>query len=170
MVIYYSKKKMDKEKSFKLFSLPRLNSSQVSAVKPQAVAGDGGFFQGFNKFADDDFNLPFTMKSLPHPNKNKSSDLLPQKAKHLPVIEEENVEPMAQLYSNLYNEAEKIKRWKLSVETEMKQKEKKIQENKKTIDAQRKAIQELQADPKKMQSFIAFKEEENCSNQNNPVG
>nr|XP_033774960.1 synaptonemal complex protein 1 isoform X5 [Geotrypetes seraphini] len=160
---------MDKEKSFKLFSLPRLNSSQVSAVKPQAIAGDGGFFQGFNKFADDDFNLPFTMKSLPHPNKNKSSDLLPQKVKHLPVIEEENVESMAQLYSKLYNEAEKIKRWKLSVESEMKQKEKKIQENKKTIDAQRKAIQELQFENEKLSLKLEDEMHENKDllNENN---
>lgn len=49
------------------------------------------------------------------------------------------------LYSKLYKEAEKIKQWKLTVESELKQKEKKLQENRKIIEAQRKAIQELQA-------------------------
>lgn len=52
---------------------------------------------------------------------------------------------MNELYSKLYKEAEKIKQWKLSVESELKQKERKLQENKKIIEAQRKAIQELQA-------------------------
>lgn len=52
---------------------------------------------------------------------------------------------MNELYSKLYKEAEKIKRWKLAVESELKQKERKFQENRKIIEAQRKAIQELQA-------------------------
>lgn len=52
---------------------------------------------------------------------------------------------MNELYSKLYKEAEKIKRWKLTVESELKQKERKLQENRKIIEAQRKAIQELQA-------------------------
>ncbi|MBZ3884980.1 Synaptonemal complex protein 1 [Sciurus carolinensis] len=51
---------------------------------------------------------------------------------------------MSRLYSKLYKEAEKIKKWKVSVESELKQKENKLQENRKIIEAQRKAIQELQ--------------------------
>lgn len=52
---------------------------------------------------------------------------------------------MNELYSKLYKEAEKIKRWKLTVESDLNQKERKLQENRKIIEAQRKAIQELQA-------------------------
>lgn len=52
---------------------------------------------------------------------------------------------MNELYSKLYKEAEKIKRWKLTVESELNQKERKLQENRKIIEAHRKAIQELQA-------------------------
>lgn len=52
---------------------------------------------------------------------------------------------MNELYSKLYKEAEKIKCWKVTVESELKQKGRKLQENTKTIEAQRKAIQELQA-------------------------
>ncbi|NXM03485.1 SYCP1 protein, partial [Tyrannus savana] len=56
-----------------------------------------------------------------------------------------NIETMNELYSKLYKEAEKIKQWKLSVESELNQKERKLQENRNVIEAQRKTIQELQA-------------------------
>ncbi|NXY21430.1 SYCP1 protein, partial [Atrichornis clamosus] len=56
-----------------------------------------------------------------------------------------NTETMNELFSKLYKEAEKIKQWKLTVESELNQKERKLQENKKIIEAQNKAIQELQA-------------------------
>ncbi|NXA63172.1 SYCP1 protein, partial [Mohoua ochrocephala] len=56
-----------------------------------------------------------------------------------------NTETMNELFSKLYKEAEKIKQWKLSVESELNQKERKLQENRKIIEAQNKAIQELQA-------------------------
>lgn len=52
---------------------------------------------------------------------------------------------MNELFSKLYKEAEKIKQWKLTVESELNQKERKLQENRKIIEAQSKAIQELQA-------------------------
>lgn len=55
------------------------------------------------------------------------------------------METMNELYSRLYKEAEKIKRWKVSVLYELKEKEKKLQENRKIIETLRKAIQELQA-------------------------
>ena len=51
---------------------------------------------------------------------------------------------MSRLYSKLYKEAEKIKKWKVNVESELRHKENKLQENRKIIEAQRKAIQELQ--------------------------
>ncbi|NXU93832.1 SYCP1 protein, partial [Xiphorhynchus elegans] len=56
-----------------------------------------------------------------------------------------NIETMNELYSKLYKEAEKIKQWKLSVESELNQKERKLQENRKIIEAQHKTIQDLQA-------------------------
>lgn len=52
---------------------------------------------------------------------------------------------MNELYSKLYKEAEKIKRWKVTVEYEVKEKERTLQENRKITEALRKAIQELQA-------------------------
>ncbi|NWQ71239.1 SYCP1 protein, partial [Neopipo cinnamomea] len=56
-----------------------------------------------------------------------------------------NIETVNELYSKLYKEAEKIKQWKLTVESELNQKERKLQENRNIIEAQRKTIQELQA-------------------------
>ncbi|NXU19592.1 SYCP1 protein, partial [Pardalotus punctatus] len=56
-----------------------------------------------------------------------------------------NTKTMNELFSKLYKEAEKIKQWKLAVESELNQKERKLQENRKIIEAQNKAIQELQA-------------------------
>ncbi|NWV72586.1 SYCP1 protein, partial [Dasyornis broadbenti] len=56
-----------------------------------------------------------------------------------------NVETMNELFSKLYKEAEKIKQWKLTVESELNQKERKLQENRRIIEAQNKTIQELQA-------------------------
>ncbi|XP_044288036.1 synaptonemal complex protein 1 [Varanus komodoensis] len=52
---------------------------------------------------------------------------------------------MNELYSMLYKEAEKIKRWKVNIEYELKEKERQLQENRKITEALRKAIQELQA-------------------------
>ncbi|NWU87374.1 SYCP1 protein, partial [Onychorhynchus coronatus] len=56
-----------------------------------------------------------------------------------------SIETMNELYSKLYKEAEKIKQWKLTVESELNQKERKLQENRNIIEAQHKTIQELQA-------------------------
>ncbi|NWS09777.1 SYCP1 protein, partial [Pachyramphus minor] len=56
-----------------------------------------------------------------------------------------NIETVNELYSKLYKEAEKIKQWKLTVESELNQKERKLQENRNIIEAQHKTIQELQA-------------------------
>lgn len=49
-----------------------------------------------------------------------------------------------ELYSKLFDEIEKIKFWKVKVESETMQQERKLQESKITIETQRKAIQELQ--------------------------
>uniref|UniRef100_A0A7N5KLP5 Synaptonemal complex protein 1 n=1 Tax=Ailuropoda melanoleuca TaxID=9646 RepID=A0A7N5KLP5_AILME len=159
---------MEKQKPFKLFVPPRISSSQVSAVKPQSLGGESNFFKSFNKYIEDDFSFPFAMTNLSKNGENIDSDPALQKVKFLPMLEQvdnsdschyqeglkdsdfENSEPMSRLYSKLYKEAEKIKKWKVSVESELKQKENKLQENRKIIEAQRKAIQELQFENEKV--------------------
>lgn len=64
----------------------------------------------------------------------------------LPVIvyvPQNNCNP-EQVFSKLFDEVEKIKCWKVEIDTDTVQKEKRLQENKRTIETQRKAIQELQ--------------------------
>ncbi|XP_065505713.1 synaptonemal complex protein 1 [Caloenas nicobarica] len=151
---------MEKEKPFKLFVPPRLSGGQVSAVKPQASARGTGLCQGFNKCPDDDFNMPF-LTSTPNCGEISDSDAISQQVKLCSEVDEENIETMNELYSKLYKEAEKIKRWKLTVESELKQKERKLQENRKIIEAQRKAIQELQFENEKLSLKL---EDEICEN------
>ncbi|CAM9847678.1 unnamed protein product [Bubo scandiacus] len=155
---------MEKEKPFKLFVPPRLSGGQVSAVKPQASARATGLCQGFNKCPDDDFNLPFVMMSTPKRGEITDSDAISQEVKLCSEVDEENIETMNELYSKLYKEAEKIKRWKLTVESELKQKERKLQENRKIIEAQRKAIQELQASIFQNEKLSLKLEDEICEN------
>ncbi|XP_004689669.1 PREDICTED: synaptonemal complex protein 1 [Condylura cristata] len=158
---------MEKQKSVKLFVPPRL-SSQVSAVKPHHSGGESNFFKNFSKCIEDDFGFPFLMTNLSKNGENNDSDSSLQKVSFLPMLEQvdnsdssqhqeglkdsdfENSEPMSRLYSKLYKEAEKIKKWKVNVESELKQKESKLQENRKIIEAQRKAIQELQFENEKV--------------------
>ncbi|KAM6167412.1 synaptonemal complex protein 1 isoform 2-T2 [Erethizon dorsatum] len=153
---------MEKQKPFTLFLPPRLSSSQVSAVKPQTSGEDSNFLKSFNKYIEDDFGFPFAMTNLSKNGENLDSDPALQNVNCLPMLEQvdnsgschykeglkdsdsENSEPMSRMYSKLYKEAEKIKKWKVRVESELKQKENKLQENRKIIEALRKAIQELQ--------------------------
>ncbi|XP_057356485.1 synaptonemal complex protein 1 isoform X4 [Manis pentadactyla] len=159
---------MEKQKTFKLFVPPRLSSSQVSAVKPQTLGGDSNLLKSFNKCIEDNFGFPFAMTKLSRNGENIDSDRALQKVNFLPMLEQvdnsdschyqeglresdcENSEPMSRLYSKLYKEAEKIKKWKVDVDSELKQKENKLQENRKIIEAQRKAIQELQFENEKV--------------------
>ncbi|KAF1523102.1 Synaptonemal complex protein 1, partial [Eudyptula albosignata] len=154
---------MEKEKPFKLFVPPRLSGGQVSAVKPQTSTRATGLCQGFNKCPDDDFNLPFVMSTL-NRGEITDSDAISQQVKLCSEVDEENIETMNGLYSKLYKEAEKIKQWKLTVESELKQKEKKLQENRKIIEAQRKAIQELQASIFENEKLSLKLEDEICEN------
>ncbi|KAM9369403.1 synaptonemal complex protein 1 [Phaethornis superciliosus] len=152
---------MEKEKQFKLFVPPRLSGGQVSAVKPQTSTRATGLCQGFNKCPDDDFNLPFVMMSTSNHGEITDSDAISQQVKLCSEVDEETIETMNELYSKLYKEAEKIKLWKLTVESELKQKERKLQENGKIIEAQRKAIQELQFENEKLSLKL---EDEICEN------
>ncbi|XP_042689439.1 synaptonemal complex protein 1 isoform X3 [Centrocercus urophasianus] len=152
---------MEKGKPFKLFVPPRLSGGQVSAVKPQTSARAAEPCQGFNKCPGDDFNLPFVMTTAASHGEITDADSISQQTKLCPEVDEENLETMNELYSKLYKEAEKIKRWKLAVESELKQKERKFQENRKIIEAQRKAIQELQFENEKLSLKL---EDEICEN------
>ncbi|XP_040547517.1 synaptonemal complex protein 1 isoform X2 [Gallus gallus] len=152
---------MEKGKPFKLFVPPRLSGGQVSAVKPQTSARAAEPCQGFNKCAGDDFNLPFVMTTAASHGEITDADAISQQTKLGSEVDEENIETMNELYSKLYKEAEKIKRWKLAVESELKQKERKFQENRKIIEAQRKAIQELQFENEKLSLKL---EDEICEN------
>ncbi|KAM7020828.1 synaptonemal complex protein 1-like [Acridotheres tristis] len=122
---------VEKEKWFKLFVPPRLSAGQWSV----------GRSQGFNKCLDDDFKLPFDVSN---PGKITDSDIISQQVKLCSEVDEENTETRNDLFSKLYNEAEKIKQWKLTMESELNQKERKLQENRQIIEAQKKTIQELQ--------------------------
>ncbi|NWX20373.1 SYCP1 protein, partial [Aegotheles bennettii] len=155
---------MEKEKPFKLFVPPRFSGGQVSAVKPQASARATGLCQGFNKCPDEDFNLPFVMVNTPNRGEITDSDAISQQVKLCSEVDEETIETMNELYSKLYKEAEKIKQWKLTVESELKQKERKLQENRKVIEAQRKAIQELQASIFENEKLSLKLEDEICEN------
>ncbi|NXG77764.1 SYCP1 protein, partial [Baryphthengus martii] len=154
---------MEKEQPFKLFVPPRLSGGQVSAVKPQTSTRAAGPRQDFNKSPDDDFSLPFVM-SAPNRGEIIDSDAISQQVKLCSEVDEENIETMNELYSKLYKEAEKIKQWKLTVESELKQKERKLQENRKIIEAQRKAIQELQASIFENEKLSLKLEDEICEN------
>ncbi|XP_039212840.1 synaptonemal complex protein 1 [Crotalus tigris] len=143
-----NEKEEEKSFKFKLFVPPRLSNTQVSAVKPQTSTRDEGFFQNFSNGTEEYYNSSYGMKNI---SKHiEAIDPSPQKVKHVPDIEQENMETMNELYSRLYKEAEKIKRWKVSVQYELKEKEKKLQENRKIIEALRKAIQELQFENEKL--------------------
>ncbi|NXA52619.1 SYCP1 protein, partial [Nothocercus julius] len=162
---------MEKEKPFKLFVPPRLSGGQVSAVKPQASARATGLGQGFSKCPGDDFNLSFVMTSAPNHDeitdsgKPKMNIDLPQYIlfDYLTIILN-SIETMNELYSKLYKEAEKIRRWKVTIESELKQQERKLQENRKIIEAQRKAIQELQASIFENEKLSLKLEDEICEN------
>ncbi|KAM3654119.1 uncharacterized protein VK521_017379 [Ammospiza maritima maritima] len=93
--------------------------------------------------------------------RSQVSDTISQQVKLCSEVDEENPETMNELFSKLYKEAEKIKHWKLTVETELNQKERKLQENRKIIEAQKKAIQELQIENEKLHLKL---EDEICEN------
>ncbi|XP_016160864.1 PREDICTED: synaptonemal complex protein 1 isoform X2 [Ficedula albicollis] len=123
---------MEKDNRFKLFIPPRLSAGQWSM----------GRTQGFNKCSDDDFKLPFDVS-----NRGEITDLdiFSQQVKLCSEVHEENTETRTDSFSKLYKEAEKIKEWKVTMESELNQKEREHQEDRKIIEAQNKAIQDLQS-------------------------
>ncbi|XP_058717388.1 synaptonemal complex protein 1-like [Poecile atricapillus] len=149
---------MEKEKRFHLFIPQRRNAGQVSAGRGQVSAGPRGLVQGSNKCSDDDFKLPSNMSNR---GEITDSDTISQQVKLCSEVDEESTETMNELFSKLYKEAEKIKQWELTVESELNQKERKLQENRKIIEAQNKAIQELQFENEKLRLKL---EDEMCEN------
>ncbi|KAI2663834.1 Synaptonemal complex protein 1 [Labeo rohita] len=139
---------MQKPFNFKLLVPPRAHLNQVSAVKPQET----GLFeensvlfpsnQSYNKCTDIETRLPFPSKMV-LPTKTSRTEGM-KKAAVMPMEKEETSLRSSQLYSRLLDEAEKIKLWKFKMDSEISQKDRKLQENRKTIETQRKAIQELQ--------------------------
>uniref|UniRef100_A0A3P8RT44 Synaptonemal complex protein 1 n=1 Tax=Amphiprion percula TaxID=161767 RepID=A0A3P8RT44_AMPPE len=112
----------DRGFNFKLLVPRRVNTGEVSAVKPQGRVENFGDFinTSHNKCHDKEPTMPFPNTSLTN-----------------------NCNP-GQLYSKLFDEVEKIKCWKVKVDSDSVQKERRLQDNRRTMETQRKAIQELQ--------------------------
>lgn len=122
-----------------------MSHGQVSAVRPQEIIDNCADFlspmqQGFNKCFDVGQQHP-SNKSVLAPTKPKRQDCV--KMKVVSPMEKEN-RNTGQLYTTLLDEVEKLKCWKVKTDADTLQKERKLHENKKTIETQRKAIQELQ--------------------------
>ncbi|XP_034725890.1 synaptonemal complex protein 1 isoform X2 [Etheostoma cragini] len=143
----------DRGFNFKLLVPPRVNNGQVSAVRPQEIVENCGDFmnthlQGYSKGFEKEQSMPFPNTSMVAPTKPTRQDLpryQDTKMKVVPPMEKgENHCKPGQLYSKLFEEVEKIKCWKVKVDCDTVQKDRRLQENKRTIETQRKAIQELQ--------------------------
>nr|XP_043879219.1 synaptonemal complex protein 1 isoform X3 [Solea senegalensis] len=137
----------DRSFNFKLLVPPRVNSGQVSAIRPQEVIKKDCDFmntmqQGYSACFDKGKgqNMPFSSMAMPA----KPRQDVP-KRKFVPPMEkdEHNCNP-GQLYAKLLDEFEKIKCWKVKADSDTVQKERRLQENKRTIETQRKTILELQ--------------------------
>ncbi|XP_036957943.1 synaptonemal complex protein 1 isoform X6 [Acanthopagrus latus] len=141
---------MDRDRgfNFKLLVPPRVNNGQVSAVRPQEIIESCGDFmnklqQGNSKCYDKEQSMPFPNMSMVVPTKPTRQEF--PKMKVVPPMEKDmnNCNP-GQLYCKLFDEVEKIKCWKVKADSDTVHKERRLQENKRTIETQRKAIQELQ--------------------------
>ncbi|XP_054473709.1 synaptonemal complex protein 1 [Anoplopoma fimbria] len=135
----------DRGFSFKLVVPSRGNNGQVSAVRPQEVVETCADFmnalqQGNSEGFEKETSMPFPNTSVVAPTRTE----LPRMKAVPPMEKGDNNCTPGQLYSKLFDEVEKIKCWKVKVDSDTVQKERKLQENKRTIETQRKAIQELQ--------------------------
>ncbi|XP_055510788.1 uncharacterized protein LOC129708816 isoform X1 [Leucoraja erinacea] len=139
----------------RLLSLPVFHLSNIKTWFP----GDRWQFipvtisepENSNGCHEDEIDVNFLMTSTPKLSKTANQEFIDPillKPQRMHIVEKENTEHISQLYTKLFQEAEKIKRWKLSMDNELWQKDKKLQENKQTIEVQRKAIQEQQVSAK----------------------
>ncbi|XP_041808193.1 synaptonemal complex protein 1 isoform X2 [Chelmon rostratus] len=163
----------DRSFNFKLFVPPWVNNGQVSAVRPQEVTENCGNFmntlqEGYSKYFDKEQSTTSPSTSMAAATKPARQEF--PKMKAVPPMEKDksNCNP-GQLYSKLFDEVEKMKCWKVKVDTDTVQKERKLQENKRTIETQRKAIQELQFGNESLSIKLEeqISENEDLTNKNN---
>ncbi|XP_006782875.1 synaptonemal complex protein 1 isoform X3 [Neolamprologus brichardi] len=138
----------DRRFSFKLLVPPRVNNGPISAVQPQEIVEDRGDFMNalqpsYSECFDKEKNILFPNTNVVAPTKPPKQDFLKMKLMQPMEKDENNCNP-GQLYSKLFDEVEKIKCWKVKVYSDTVEKERRLQDNKRTIETQRKAIQELQ--------------------------
>ncbi|MFT7814103.1 synaptonemal complex protein 1 [Arapaima gigas] len=165
---------MEKERAFnfKLLVPPRISTGQVSAVKPQEITeGNMSFMQPlcaaniFSKCVDKEMNMQFANPNIMATSKSVKTDAS-RKIAVMPMEKEKNASKSRDFYSELFEEAEKIKCWKVKMELEIAQKDRKLQENKRTIENQRKAIQELQFGSESLSMKLEEKMTENSDLKN----
>ncbi|XP_053539674.1 synaptonemal complex protein 1 isoform X9 [Ictalurus punctatus] len=156
----------------KLLVPPRTRLGQVSAVKPQ----DPGLFEDNSSFTApvQSFNKCFEKETVSHTKMVLPTESpRPEVTKWISVMprEKEEQPPLrsSQLYSKLFEEAEKIKAWKSKMDYDISQKDRKLQDNQRTIDTQRKAIQELQFENESlsMKLEVQLNENEDMRNKSN---
>ncbi|KAM4588658.1 synaptonemal complex protein 1 isoform 2-T2 [Odontesthes bonariensis] len=141
---------MDRDRgfNFKLLVPPRVKNGQINAVRPQEIVEESGDFlntlqQGFKICCDKEENMLSLNTSAVAPSKPTRHDF-PKMTIVSPMEKDENNGNPGELYSKLFDEVEKIKFWKIKVDSDTVQKERRLQDNIRTIETQRKAIQELQ--------------------------
>ncbi|XP_005943019.1 synaptonemal complex protein 1 [Haplochromis burtoni] len=138
----------DQRFSFKLLVPPRVNNGPISAVQPQEIVEDRGNFMkalqpSYSECFDKEKNILSPNTNVVAPTKPPKQDFLKMKLMQPMEKDGNNCNP-GQLYSKLFDEVEKIKCWKVKVYSDTVEKERRLQDNKRTIETQRKAIQELQ--------------------------
>ncbi|CAG5978822.1 unnamed protein product [Menidia menidia] len=140
---------MDRDRgfNFKLLVPPRVKTGQINAVRPQEILDNNDDFlnalqQGFNK-CDKELNMPSSNTSVITSSKPTRQDFVKMTIV-APMEKDENNCNTGELYSKLFNEFERIKCWKVKMDSDIVQKERRLQDNIRTIETQRKAIQELQ--------------------------
>ncbi|KAM9759667.1 synaptonemal complex protein 1 isoform 2-T2 [Menidia menidia] len=140
---------MDRDRgfNFKLLVPPRVKTGQINAVRPQEILDNNDDFlnalqQGFNK-CDKELNMPSSNTSVITSSKPTRQDFVKMTIV-APMEKDENNCNTGELYSKLFNEFERIKCWKVKMDSDVVQKERRLQDNIRTIETQRKAIQELQ--------------------------
>ncbi|KAM9408167.1 synaptonemal complex protein 1 [Pholidichthys leucotaenia] len=138
----------DRSFSFKLLVPPRVSNGQIFAVRPQEKIDKGADFTNtmshdYTKGLNKEPSMPFPNASVVVPTKPSTQDFPRMKAV-APMEKDEGICSPRELYSKVLDEVEKMKCWKVKVDSDTMQKERKLRENKRTIETQRKAIQELQ--------------------------
>ncbi|XP_047669092.1 synaptonemal complex protein 1 isoform X5 [Tachysurus fulvidraco] len=139
---------MERAFNFKLLVPPRHRLGQVSAVKPQdtGLNEDNSSLMtpvtSFNKCFEKEI-ISNSKMVLPTESPRPVKEITKMNAV-MPIEKEGPSLRSSQLYSKLFEEAEKIKAWKLKMDYDILQKDRNLQENRRTIETQRKAIQELQ--------------------------